>query len=191
MKLIVGLGNPGREYDKTRHNIGFDIIDMLAEDMGINSFREKFQGLIGETTIDDEKVFLLKPQTYMNLSGNSIKEVIKFYKLDPEEDLIVIYDDMDLPTGQLRIKLKGSAGGHNGMKSIISHMGNDFFRIKCGIGKSKRREDTVNFVLGGFSKDEMKEVEPMMDDAVKAAKSLLTAKNIDRVIQKYNKKKQI
>lgn len=189
MKLIVGLGNPGREYDKTRHNIGFDIIDMLAEDMGVSSFREKFQGLIGETTIDDEKVFLLKPQTYMNLSGNSIKEVIKFYKLDPEEDLIVIYDDMDLPTGQLRIKLKGSAGGHNGIKSIISHMGSDFFRIKCGIGKSKRREDTVNFVLGGFSKDEMKEVEPMMDDAVKAAKSLVTAKNIDRVIQKYNKKK--
>lgn len=189
MKLIVGLGNPGREYDKTRHNIGFDVIDMLAEDLGVTNFREKFQGLVGEATIDDEKVFLLKPQTYMNLSGNSIKEVVSFYKLDPAEDLIVIYDDMDLPLGQLRIKVKGSAGGHNGIKSIISHLGGDFFRIKCGIGKAKRREETVNFVLGGFSKEEMKEIEPLMDDAVKASKSLVTAKNIDRVIQKFNKKK--
>ena len=189
MKLIVGLGNPGKEYDKTRHNIGFDIIDMLAEDLKVGSFREKFQGLIGEGQIDGEKVFLLKPMTYMNLSGNSIKEVINFYKLNPEEDLIVVYDDMDLEPGQMKIKLKGSAGGHNGIKSIISHLGENFFRIKCGIGKAKRREETVNFVLGGFSKEEMKEIEPLMDHAVKASKALVTAKSIDRVIQKYNKKK--
>lgn len=189
MKLIVGLGNPGKEYDKTRHNIGFDIIDMLAEDLKVTGFREKFQGLIAESQIDGEKVFLLKPMTYMNLSGNSIKEVVKFYKLDPKEDLIVIYDDMDLALGQMKIKLKGSAGGHNGIKSIISHLGEEFYRIKCGIGKAKRREETVGFVLGGFSKDEMKEIEPLMDDAVKASKAIVTAKNIDRVIQKYNKKK--
>ncbi len=189
MKLIVGLGNPGKEYNNTRHNIGFDVIDLLAEDLKITAFREKFQGLIGETTIDDEKVFLLKPMTYMNLSGNSIKEVISFYKMDPVEDLIVIYDDMDLSLGQLRIKLKGSAGGHNGIKSIISHLGNDFYRIKCGIGKAKRREETVNFVLGRFSKEEMEEVIPLMEDAAKASKSIVIAKNIDRVIQKYNKRK--
>lgn len=189
MKLIVGLGNPGKEYDGTRHNIGFDIIDLLAKELEVVNFREKFQGLIAETMIKDEKVFLLKPMTYMNLSGNSIKEVMKFYKMDPIEDLIVIYDDMDLPLGQLRIKLKGSAGGHNGIKSIISHMGNDFFRVKCGIGKAKRKEETVNFVLGGFSKSEMEEVESLMEDAVKAVQSIVTAKNIDRVIQKYNKKK--
>jgi PTH1 family peptidyl-tRNA hydrolase len=188
MKLIVGLGNPGEKYNKTRHNIGFEVIDILAEDLKISGFRDKFQGLIGETVVNDEKVFLLKPETFMNLSGNSINEVIKFYKIDPQEDLIVIYDDMDLDKGQLKIKLKGSPGGHNGIKSIISHIGEDFIRIKCGIGKSKSREETVNYVLGRFSKDELELVEPLMDNASKAAKDLITAKDISRVIQKYNKK---
>ncbi len=189
MKLIVGLGNPGEKYDKTRHNIGFEVIDYHAEELKVSNFREKFQGIIGETVIKDEKVFLLKPQTFMNLSGNSINEVIKFYKMNPEEDLIVIYDDMDLDQGQLKIRLKGSPGGHNGIKSIISHLGDNFIRVKCGIGKSKRREDTVNYVLGRFSKEESELITPMIEDAAKAAKSLVTAKDMGRIMQKYNQKK--
>lgn len=189
MKLIVGLGNPGEKYSKTRHNIGFEVIDMLAEDLKISGFREKFQGFIGEATVKDEKVYLLKPQTFMNLSGNSIKEVLKFYKIDPEEDLIVIYDDMDLDLGKLKIKVKGSPAGHNGIKSIISHIGENFIRLKCGIGKAKSREETVNFVLGRFSKEESKDVDPMIENASKAAQALITAKDISRIMQKYNQKK--
>ncbi|WP_319369818.1 aminoacyl-tRNA hydrolase [uncultured Ilyobacter sp.] len=189
MKLIVGLGNPGEKYSKTRHNIGFDVIDMLAEDLKISVFREKFQGLIGEAVVKDEKVFLLKPQTFMNLSGNSINEVLKFYKINPAEDLIVIYDDMDLDLGKLKIRVKGSPGGHNGIKSIVSHIGENFIRLKCGIGKAKSREETVHFVLGRFSKEESEDAESMILDASKAAQSLITAKDISRVMQKYNQKK--
>jgi PTH1 family peptidyl-tRNA hydrolase len=189
MKLIVGLGNPGEKYDKTRHNIGFDVIDNLAQELGVTNFRDKFNGDIGEANIQGEKVFLLKPMTFMNLSGDSIREVVKFYKLDPKEDIIVIYDDMDIPLGKLKIKKKGSAGGHNGIKSIISHLGQEFIRIKCGIGKPKKGEEVVNYVLGYFSKKEREEeIMPLIETASKAAKSLVTAKNIDRVIEKYNRK---
>jgi PTH1 family peptidyl-tRNA hydrolase len=188
MKLVVGLGNPGDKYEKTRHNIGFEVIEALAAELKVPSFREKFQGLIGEAYVKDEKVFLLKPQTYMNLSGNSIAEVINFYKLDPKEDLIVIYDDMDLDLGRLKIKKKGSAGGHNGIKSIISHLGEEFIRVKCGIGKAKSREETVNFVLGKFSKEERELADELVEKAVKASVSLSTAKSIDRVIEKFNRR---
>ena len=137
MKLIVGLGNPGNKYEKTRHNIGFEVISKLQEELNIVGEKDKFQGLLSEKNIDGEKVLFLKPQTFMNLSGNSIIEVINFYKLNPKTDLVVIYDDMDLPVGKLRVKEKGSSGGHNGIKSIISHLGDEFLRIKCGIGKPK------------------------------------------------------
>lgn len=189
MKLIVGLGNPGEKYDKTRHNIGFEVIDALAKKYDVTNFREKFQGEIGEFSIKDEKIFLLKPTTYMNLSGNSVGEVMKFYKMDAAEDLIVVYDDMDLKSGQLKIKQKGSAGGHNGIKSIISHVGEDFFRVKCGIGKPSSREEVVNYVLGRFSKEEREEIDPLVETAMKASKSLATAKSVDKVIAKYNRKK--
>ncbi len=188
MKLIVGLGNPGDKYEKTRHNIGFEVIDALAEELEISNFREKFQGLVGEAYVKEDKVLLLKPQTYMNLSGNSIAEVIKFYKIDPVEDLVVVYDDMDLDLGRLKIKKKGSAGGHNGIKSIISHLGGEFIRIKCGIGKAKSREETVNFVLGKFSKEERELADELVEKACKASKSIITAKSIDRVIEKFNRK---
>ncbi len=188
MKLVVGLGNPGDKYEKTRHNIGFEVVEALASELKVPGFREKFQGLIGEAYVKDEKVFLLKPQTYMNLSGNSIAEVINFYKLDPKEDLIVIYDDMDLDLGRIKIKKKGSAGGHNGIKSIISHLGEEFIRVKCGIGKAKSREETVNFVLGKFSKEERDLADELIEKAVKASVSLATAKSIDRVIEKFNRK---
>lgn len=130
MKLVVGLGNPGDKYAKTRHNIGFEVINKLQKDLNIIGEKDKFQGLLSEKNIDGEKVLFLKPQTFMNLSGNSIAAVINFYKIDVKNDMIVIYDDMDLPVGKLRVKEKGSSGGHNGIKSIISHLGDEFLRIK-------------------------------------------------------------
>lgn len=188
MKLIVGLGNPGHEYEKTRHNIGFMVIDKIAEELKINGFREKFKGLLSEAIIKDEKVFLLKPQTYMNLSGDSIRELINFYKIDPVKDMIIIYDDLDLDFGRLRIKEKGGAGGHNGIKSIISHFDKDFLRIKCGIGKPENREQVVNYVLNNFPKETTQELSEMIEKAAKAAISLSRAKSVEKVIAKFNKK---
>ncbi|MDX8337070.1 MULTISPECIES: aminoacyl-tRNA hydrolase [Cetobacterium] len=188
MKLIVGLGNPGKEYDRTRHNVGFDIIDEFAEKKGFNSFKEKFQGLITEKTIDGEKVILLKPQTYMNLSGNSIVQVVKFYKIDVANDLVVVYDDMDLPLGKIRVKTNGSAGGHNGIKSIISHLGQDFVRVKCGIGKAKNKDENINFVLGRFTKEESEIVNPMFITVSDLLDDVLKNTQTDKIMQKYNKK---
>ena len=188
MKLIVGLGNPGKEYERTRHNVGFDIIDEFAEKKGFNVFKDKFQGLITEKTIDGEKIILLKPQTYMNLSGNSIVQVVKFYKINPATDLIVVYDDMDLPLGKLRVKMNGSAGGHNGIKSIISHLGQDFMRVKCGIGKAKNKDENINFVLGRFTKEESEIVNPMFSTVNSLLEDVLKNIQIDKIMQKYNKK---
>ena len=186
MKLVVGLGNPGKEYEKTRHNVGFMVLDKVAEKLKVYDFKEKFSGLLGEANYKGEKVLLLKPQTYMNLSGNSIVQVINFYKLNVEEDLIVVYDDMALPLGKLRMREKGSAGGHNGIKSIISHLGDEFLRIKCGIGKSKN--DTIDFVLGQFDKIEQEAVDEMIKNASKCALDMVADIELGRIMQKYNKK---
>ncbi len=190
MKLIVGLGNYGKEYEETRHNVGFMVVDKLADKLKIYDFKEKFSGLVGEGNYKGEKVILLKPQTYMNLSGNSIIQVVNFYKLDVEEDIIVIYDDMALPLGKLRIREKGSAGGHNGIKSIISHMGEKFLRIKFGIGQSESqdKEKIVNFVIGRFTKEEKEEISEVLVNAGEAALELINGTKIDRVMQMYNKK---
>ena len=153
MFLIVGLGNPGREYENTRHNIGFAAIDIIAEKYNIDVNRTKFKGEYGEGFINGNKVILLKPYTFMNLSGESVREAIDFYKLT-EEEVLIIYDDISLEVGRLRIREKGSAGGHNGIKSIINHIGTDVFtRIKIGVGAPKG--DLVNHVLGKFSKEEV------------------------------------
>lgn len=186
MKLIVGLGNPGDKYAKTRHNIGFEVINKLQKDLNIIWEKDKFQGLLSEKNIDGEKVLFLKPQTFMNLSGNSIAAVINFYKIDAKNDMIVIYDDMDLPVGKLRVKEKGSSGGHNGIKSIISHLGDEFLRIKCGIGKSK--DDTIDFVLGQFDKSEQETVDKMIENASNCALDLVRDVELGRIMQKYNKK---
>ena len=186
MKLVVGLGNPGDKYAKTRHNIGFEVIDKLQKDLNIIGEKDKFQGLLSEKNIDGEKVLFLKPQTFMNLSGNSIAAVINFYKIDAKNDMIVIYDDMDLPVGKLRVKEKGSSGGHNGIKSIISHLGDEFLRIKCGIGKSK--DDTIDFVLGQFDKSEQETVDKMIENASNCALDLVRDVELGRIMQKYNKK---
>lgn len=153
MFLIVGLGNPGKEYDGTRHNIGFAAVDYIADKYNIELNRIKFKGVFGEGLINGKKVILLKPTTYMNLSGESIREVINFYKIQNEE-IIVIYDDISLEVGRLRIREKGSHGGHNGIKSIISNLGSDIFpRIKIGVGAPKG--NLVSHVLGKFSDDEI------------------------------------
>ena len=172
MKLIVGLGNPGLKYEKTRHNIGFDILDLLAKKVKLGSVKEKFNGIIGEFNFKGEKILFLKPQTFMNLSGDCVGAVIKFYKIE-KEDILIVYDDMDLPLGKLRFKEKGSSGGHNGIKSIISHIGEEFSRIKCGIGKPIVKDNNIDFVLGKFSKEEQIIVDEMMVNGIECIENFL------------------
>lgn len=172
MFLIVGLGNPGREYENTRHNIGFAAIDIIAEKYNIDVNRTKFKGEYGEGFINGNKVILLKPYTFMNLSGESVREAIDFYKLT-EEEVLIIYDDISLEVGRLRIREKGSAGGHNGIKSIINHMGTDVFtRIKIGVGAPKG--DLVNHVLGKFSKEEVNILKQTLDVVAKATEDIIS-----------------
>ena len=167
MILIVGLGNPGKQYEQTRHNIGFDVIDYMANKYNIDVNREKFKGICGEGFIENKKVILLKPLTYMNLSGESIRELANFYKLEDDE-IIVVYDDISLDIGRLRIREKGSAGGHNGIKSILQNLGGDKFpRVKVGVGQPK--DNLVNHVLGKFSKEDREHIEkviPVVSDAI-------------------------
>ncbi|MBS5984438.1 aminoacyl-tRNA hydrolase [Clostridium butyricum] len=172
MFLIVGLGNPGSQYEDTRHNIGFKVVDNIAKEYNIEINRQKFKGMCGEGFINGEKVILLKPTTYMNLSGESIREVVDFYKLS-NDDILVIYDDISLDVGRLRIREKGSAGGHNGIKSIIAHLGTDIFpRIKVGVGQPN--VDLVNYVLGKFTKEEMEVLNESIDASTKAAKEIIS-----------------
>ena len=167
MILIVGLGNPGKQYEQTRHNIGFDVIDYMANKYNIDVNREKFKGICGEGFIENKKVILLKHLTYMNLSGERIRELANFYKLEDDE-IIVVYDDISLDIGRLRIREKGSAGGHNGIKSIIQNLGGDKFpRVKVGVGQPK--DNLVNHVLGKFSKEDREHIEkviPVVSDAI-------------------------
>ena len=188
MKVVIGLGNPGKKYEKTRHNIGFIAIDNLRKKLNVNDEREKFQALVSEKNIDGEKVIFLKPQTFMNLSGNSVIEIVNFYKLDPKKDIIVVYDDMDLSFGDIRIREKGSSGGHNGIKSIISHIGEEFIRIKCGIGAKEK--GAVEHVLGEFSQTEQKDLEEILEKIYNCVIDMLSVQNLDRIMQKYNKKKE-
>lgn len=186
MKLIVGLGNPGKEYEKTRHNAGFMVMDYIAQDLHIDINQSKFKGLYAKTKIGSESVILLKPQTYMNLSGESVREVMDFFKID-KEDILVIYDDLDLPVGKIRLRQKGSAGGQNGVKNIIQHLGcQDFNRIRVGIGKDARIP-TVDYVLGKVRKEELQDFEEALVDAKNAAiHSISNEFNI--TMQEFNKK---
>ena len=188
MKVVIGLGNPGKKYEKTRHNIGFIVVDSLRKKFNLTDEREKFQALISEKNIDGEKVIFFKPQTFMNLSGNALIEIVNFYKLDPKKDIIVVYDDMSLDFGDIRIREKGSSGGHNGIKSIIFHIGEEFVRIKCGIGAKK--EDAVEHVLGEFSQSEQKELVEFLEKLNECIIDILTVQNLERTMQKYNKKKE-
>lgn len=187
MYIIVGLGNPGREYENTRHNIGFETIDQLAEAGGIRVLEKKHKALIGKGVIDGQKVVLAKPQTYMNLSGESIRELVDFYKVDVTTELIVISDDISLPPGQLRIRKKGSAGGHNGLKNIILHLGTqDFIRLRMGVGEKPAGYDLKDYVLGHFTGDEKKK---MLEAARRGADAVraIMAKGPDSAMNEYNK----
>lgn len=186
MYVIAGLGNPGRKYEKTRHNVGFDTIDILAAMYRIDVSVEKFKALVGSGVIEGQKVLLVKPQTFMNLSGDSLRLICDFYKIDVEEELIVIYDDISLAPGQLRIRKKGSAGGHNGIKSIISQLGTQVFkRVKVGVGEKPAGFDLADYVLSHFSREERIEMETAFDRAAKAAAALVTQEP-EQVMNEYN-----
>lgn len=187
MKVIVGLGNPDRKYHGTRHNIGFQTIDYLSDKYGISVDMKKHKGLIGKAIIEGQKVLLVKPMTYMNLSGECLRQVMDYYKLEPE-DFIVIFDDVSLDVGQLRIRKKGSAGGHNGIKSIISHLGSmEFPRIKIGVGEKPKGYDLADYVLGHFTKDELAVYDECMPE-IAGAVELMVWDEIDKAMNQYNKK---
>ena len=187
MYIIAGLGNPTREYEKTRHNVGFDTIDVLADRLNTSVDEKKFKGLYGRGIIAGEKVILLKPQTFMNLSGESVREAADFYKVDPEH-IIVIYDDISLNPGQIRIRKKGSAGGHNGIKNIIAQLGTDTFqRIKVGVGEKPKGYDLAAYVLGHFHGEDLELMEEGYEKAISATEEILKGE-IDAAMNEYNRK---
>lgn len=188
MFIIVGLGNPTNEYAGTRHNVGFDVIDALADKYNITVTERKHRAFCGKGMIAGQKVILVKPQTYMNLSGESVRSVLDFYKVDVETELIVIFDDVSLDVGQLRIRKKGSAGGHNGIKNIIQHLGtNVFCRIKVGVGEKPKDYDLADYVLGHFSKTEKEQMEEGYKKAMNAVE-LMLQDEIDAAMNEFNKK---
>ena len=186
MYLIVGLGNPTEKYSKTRHNAGFDTVDVLAEKWNIKLKKSVFHALVGKGMIGREKVLLVKPLTFMNLSGNAVRAVSRFYRIDPEKDLIVIYDDSDLEEGQLRLRKKGSAGSQNGMKSVISSLGTESFsRIRIGIGHRPEQMDMVDYVLGRFDKETRKIMEEAFVKAADAAADIIE-NGMDHAMNQFN-----
>lgn len=188
MYIIVGLGNPGKKYENTRHNMGFMAVDLLAEEYGISVDKLKFKALVGEGRIAGQRVVLVKPQTYMNLSGESVQEIMHFYKEDIE-NLIVIYDDLDVAGGKIRVRKKGSAGTHNGMRNIVQMLSDDGFpRIRVGIGGEKKG-DLVDFVIGGVSKSEMELLKEGVVQASKAAAAIIE-KGIEKAMNEYNTKEK-
>lgn len=190
MFVIAGLGNPGKKYETTRHNAGFLAIDAIAEKYGIRVEEKKHKALCGTGMIEGVKVLLVKPQTFMNLSGESLRSVMDFYKIDPEEEMLVIYDDISLAPGNIRIRKKGSAGGHNGIKSLIAHMGTqNFMRIKVGVGEKPSGWDLADYVLGHFSEEDRDQIQKIMSDIINAA-VLMMQGNADKAMNDYNAKKQ-
>jgi PTH1 family peptidyl-tRNA hydrolase len=186
MYIIVGLGNPGREYQNTRHNIGFDVIDALADKNNIVVEEKKHKALIGKGVVAGQKAVLVKPQTYMNLSGESVADIINFYKIDETSELIVVSDDIDLDMGRLRIRKKGSAGGHNGLKNIILHLGHDEFqRVRMGVGAKPNGWDLADYVLSRYTEEER---EIMDKSARRAAEAIevMIAEGADAAMNKYN-----
>ncbi len=188
MFIIAGLGNPSGKYEGTRHNVGFDVIDRIAEKYNISVDTKKHLALTGKGIIEGRKVILIKPQTFMNLSGESIRSAVDFYKADPSQELIVIYDDVNLAPGQLRIREKGSAGGHNGIKNIIAHLGTQVFpRIRVGVGEKPAGYDLADYVLGHFSRAEKEKMEEGYDRAADAARMILSG-DIGGAMSTYNRK---
>lgn len=186
MILLVGLGNPGSEYATTRHNVGFMAADALTRRYSFTPFKEKFKGFIAESSIQNEKVLLLKPKTYMNLSGESVRAVCDFYKIAPS-DVIVFQDDMDLPLGRIKVKTGGGSGGHNGIKSIDSHIGVNYMRVRIGISKPALKEQIIDFVLSKFTNAEKQILDRQMD-VVADYLPLLLEKKADSFMNKIQRK---
>lgn len=185
MYLIVGLGNPENEYENTRHNMGFNAINQVAKDYKIEVKKEKFKGLYALETIEGEKVIFLKPQTYMNLSGDSVILFKNFYKI-PIENIIVIYDDIDLEVGEIRIRKKGGPGTHNGMKSVVNSLGGEEFpRVRIGIGAPKNKEQLIDYVIGKIPKEEKEMLNHGVEKATEAVKEIIK-NGIDSAMNKYN-----
>lgn len=190
MYIIAGLGNPGKQYEGTRHNIGWQVIDALADKHGIRVLENKFKGLIGKGMINGEKVILVKPLTYMNLSGECIGEIVNYFKIDETFELIVIADDISLDVGFIRTRKKGSAGGHNGLKSIIAHLGHEnFIRMKMGVGDKPAGYDLADYVLGHFNKEENEILTESKKNAVLAIETII-GDGIDKAMNLYNTKKE-
>ena len=190
MIIIVGLGNPGREYVGTRHNVGFLVLEKLAEKESISILERKHKAIIGKGVVAGRKCVLAKPQTYMNLSGECVRQLIDYYKADETAELIVISDDISLEPGQIRIRKKGSAGGHNGLKNIIAHLGHDsFIRVKMGVGEKPAGWDLVDYVLGRFSKSDREAVEEAADRAVEAIRTII-AEGPDAAMNRFNSVKK-
>ncbi len=188
MYIIVGLGNPGGKYENTRHNIGFDVIDKLADQENIGVLEKKHKAVIGKGVIAGEKCILAKPQTFMNLSGESVRALLDYYKVDETAELIVISDDISLDVGQLRIRKKGSAGGHNGLKNIIAHLGHDsFMRVKMGVGAKPKGWDLADYVLGHFSPQEREIMEEAVARAADAIRMMITV-DADAAMNEFNAK---
>ncbi|MGN0471954.1 MAG: aminoacyl-tRNA hydrolase [Lachnospiraceae bacterium] len=188
MYMIAGLGNPGREYQNTRHNIGFDVIDRIADAYHIEMSDKKHKAISGKGLIDGTKVILVKPQTYMNLSGESIRQIADYYDVDTTEELIVIHDDISLDVGQIRIRTKGSAGGHNGLKNIILNLGHDRFdRIKVGVGEKPKGYDLADYVLGHFTREEREILATSAEHTVEAVRMLL-AGDPEGAMNRFNTK---
>ncbi len=188
MYIIAGLGNPGRQYENTKHNVGFWAVDLLAEAHSIKIQKLKFKALVGEGDFSGHKVLLVKPQTFMNASGEAIRDIVAFYK-EPLDRLIVIYDDIDLEMGDLRIRANGSAGTHNGMRSIVYQLGRDDFpRVRIGTGGARYEgQDLIGYVMGGFPKEKIEAVEGAIEKAAKAAEMIVTD-GIDKAMNRYNVK---
>ena len=188
MKVIVGLGNPGREYAQTKHNVGFMLVDALADKLGISNWQEKFDALIAEGRLGTEKILLVKPQTYMNDSGRAVGPLMNWYKLSPE-DLIVAHDDMDIPAGTIRIRKKGSAGGHNGIKSVLAHLGDEHFsRVRIGIGRPLPGWTVINHVLAPFQEEDVPKIKEAIQYLLPAVECIVT-EDTDKAMNLYNPKK--
>ena len=186
MKCIVGLGNIGKKYENTRHNIGFMVVDAFIEKHNIELDKQKFKGNYTVATINGEKVLFIEPMTYMNLSGEAVRPLMDYYKVDVD-DLVVLYDDLDMPQGRVRIRQKGSAGGQNGMKSIIQHLGSqEFKRIRLGIGRPVGRQPVPDYVLQKFSSEEMITMHKVIDHTIEALELFISGEKFENVMNQYN-----
>lgn len=186
VKLIVGLGNPGKQYETTKHNIGFLTLDALAANLGLSFNKTKFKSIYAEGNIGTEKVILVKPQTFMNLSGESVRPWMDYFDLT-EEDVVIIYDDMDLPVGKIRLRQQGGHGGHNGVKSLIQHMGTqNFNRIRVGVGRPFPSQDVISHVLSPFSKDTVDDMKNSIHESVDAIKYWVNDKTFLETMNEFN-----